>query len=66
MPEPTKKITVNIPESLLRSAISATGQGITETIVEGLREIEKREKRTALQQLRGKLKLQLDLKGTRR
>lgn len=60
-----RKVTVNLPDSLLRAAIQATGQGITDTIVEGLRELEKREKRSALRQLKGKVQFELDLKKTR-
>jgi len=60
------KITVNVPQELLKSAVAVTGRGITETVVEGLKEIEKREKRQALRQLQGKIQLQLDLRKTRR
>ena len=60
-----RKVTVNLPDSLLRAAIQVTGQGITDTIVEGLRELEKREKRSALRQLKGKVQFGLDLKRTR-
>jgi len=43
-----------------------TGKGVTPTILEGLREIERRAKRSALRGLRGKVRLELDLEGTRR
>ncbi len=61
-----KKITVNAPEQLLKAAVESTGLGITKTIVEGLQEIERREKRSALRQFRGKLKLNINLPDTRR
>lgn len=61
-----KKITANLPAHLLEAARRATGLGITETIVEGLLEIERREKRRALIRLKGKIAIDLDLKGTRR
>lgn len=61
-----KKITVNIPEDLLASAKRLTGHGITETIIEGLRELEKREKRRALGKLKGKIAFDLDLEETRK
>jgi hypothetical protein len=61
-----KKITVNIPDELLESARRMTGLGITETIIEGLLEIEKREKRRALAQLKGKIAFDLNLRETRK
>jgi hypothetical protein len=61
-----KKITVNVPTETLESAIRATGKGITPTIVEGLLEIERRSKRSALRSLRGKVHFDLDLDRTRR
>lgn len=62
----TKKITVNIPEDLLESARKTTGMGITETLIEGLQEIEKKQKRRALAKLKGKISFNLDLKESRR
>jgi len=61
-----KKVTVNIPEDLLASATKLTGRGITPTIVEGLMELERRSKRSALRALRGKVRFELDLEETRR
>ena len=66
MGEPVRKITVNVPEKLLSSALNATGQGITETIIAGLIEIAKRERRQALRLLRGKTAFDLDLEKTRK
>jgi hypothetical protein len=66
MGEALKKITVNVPEKLLSTALELTGQGITETIIAGLIEIEKREKRQALRRLRGKIAFDLDLEKTRK
>lgn len=43
----TKKITLNVPVDILENATRITGHGITATIVEGLREIEKRAQRSA-------------------
>ena len=62
----TKKITVNIPEEALEHAMRITQKGITETLVEGLREIQRREQRSALRKLKGKIRFSLDLEGTRR
>ena len=66
MGEAVRKITVNVPEKLLDSALELTGRGITETIIAGLIEIEKREKRQALRLLRGKVNFDLDLEKTRK
>lgn len=60
-----KKVTVNLPMTLLLRMQEMTGLGITATLIKGLRELEKREKRSALKQLRGKLNINLDLERTR-
>ena len=61
-----RKVTVNIPAETLETAIRLTGKGITPTIIEGLHEIERRAKRSALRALRGKVRFALDLEETRR
>lgn len=61
-----RKITVNLPADLLDDAVRITAKGITPTIVEGLHELQRRAKRSALRQLRGKVRFQLDLETTRR
>jgi hypothetical protein len=61
-----RKVTVNIPADTLDAAVRVTGKGITPTIVEGLHELERRAKRSALRTLRGKVRFQLDLEETRR
>jgi hypothetical protein len=66
MHERLKKVTVNVPVQVLASATRITGKGITPTIIEGLQEIERRAKRSALRALRGKVRFELDLEGTRR
>ena len=65
MANATKKITVNMPVDTLESAMRITGKGLTATLVEGLLEITKREKRSRLQKLRGKVRFELDLEETR-
>jgi len=62
----TRKITVKLPEDELESAMQITGKGITETLLQGLREIERRRDRSALRRLRGKVAFELDLERTRR
>jgi hypothetical protein len=64
--EPVKKITANIPAKLLDSARAATGLGITETLIAGLQELERSQKRSALRKLRGRIRFDLDLEQTRR
>jgi hypothetical protein len=51
---------------VLENATRVTGKGVTLTVVEGLREIERRARRSALRQLRGRVRFQLDLEETRR
>ena len=66
MGDPVKKITANIPAKLLERAQEATGLGITETLVAGLEELERRRKRSALRLLSGKVRIELDLQKSRR
>jgi len=66
MSRAAKKVTVNLPTDVLERAQRITGRGITPTIIEGLRELERRAQRSALRQLRGKVRFDLDLDQTRR
>jgi len=66
MAAPMKKVTVNLPAEALENAMQLTGKGITPTIIEGLAEIKRRGRRSALGQLRGKVSFDLDLAETRR
>ncbi len=66
MADTVKKITANLPAELLSRAQRTTGLGITETLVAGLEELERSRKRSALRQLRGRVKFDLDLASTRR
>jgi hypothetical protein len=61
-----KKVTVNLPAETLDAAMRITGKGITPTIIEGLEELERRSRRSALRRLRGKVRFDLDLDETRR
>lgn len=61
-----RKITVNVPAKLLEEATKLTGKGVTATVIEGLDELRKREMRSALRRLKGKVQIDLDLKETRR
>jgi hypothetical protein len=66
MGDQAKKITANIPAKLLARAQQVTGLGITETLVAGLEELERSQKRSALRALRGRVRFELDLERTRR
>jgi hypothetical protein len=61
-----RKITINVPAETLENATRITGKGVTPTVIEGLEEIERRAKRSALRALRGKVRFDLDLTTTRR
>ncbi len=66
MRDPIRKITVNLPARLVENATRLTGKGITSTIVQGLQELERSAKRSALRALKGKVRFELDLEETRR
>jgi len=53
-----KRVTVNLPRELLGTAQRVSGVGITETIIEGLELLRRRQ---AAKALRGKLVLDIDL-----
>ena len=63
---PVRKVTVNTPTEVLDAATQATGKGLTTTTVEGLRELERRRRRSALRALRGHVDFEADLEATRR
>ena len=56
MDKKTQKITANLPAALLKSAMKATGLGITETLRLGLEEIERKKAYREFAELRGKVK----------
>ena len=66
MAEASRKITVNVPLVVLERARKITGRGVTETVVEGLKELDRLQKRSALRGLRGRVGFSLDLEKTRR
>jgi hypothetical protein len=61
-----RKITANIPEDILANAQRLTGKGVTLTLVEGLKALDRNSRLSALRQLRGKVRFELDLDRTRR
>jgi hypothetical protein len=56
-----KKITVIVPDELVRRAKRATGLGLAPTVRRGLELVAARGTYSALQKLRGKVKLSIDL-----
>jgi hypothetical protein len=62
---PTQKITVEVPSDLLERAQKATGEGVTQTVREGLRALASRHAQRALTRLRGKVKFTIDLDALR-
>jgi hypothetical protein len=62
---PERKITVHVPEDLLDRAQKASGQGITETVRQGLRLVAAGETFRRVAQLRGSVKFSVDLKRLR-
>ena len=64
--EPLRKVTANIPQDILANAQRLTGKGITLTLVEGLKALDRNARRSGLRQLRGKVRFELDLPRTRR
>ncbi len=55
-----KKITVHIPGGLLEKARRETGEGITETVRQGLRLVAAGDTYRKLRKLRGKVKIEID------
>jgi hypothetical protein len=66
MADTVKKVTVNVPSQILERARTITGRGVTETIVQGLIELDRQQKRSALRLLRGRVRFDLNLAETRR
>jgi hypothetical protein len=58
---PDRKITVHVPEDLLDRAQASSGQGITETVRQGLRLVAAAEAFRRVAKLRGMVKFSVDL-----
>lgn len=56
-----RKITANIPADILANAQRTTGKGVTLTLIEGLKALDRQARLSALRQLRGKVGFDLDL-----
>lgn len=62
----TRKVTAHLPAALLARARRATGEGVTETLRQGLETLTEAKAARDLRQLRGKVRLSIDLKDLRR
>jgi hypothetical protein len=60
-----RRITANLPKDLLEEAMRATRKGITDTLVEGLRLVRRARAYEKALALRGKVRLEIDLEGSR-
>lgn len=60
-----QRITANLPRELLEEAQEATGRGITETLVQGLKMIQQSGAYRLAKNLKGKLDLSIDLDESR-
>jgi hypothetical protein len=62
---PERKITVHVPEDLLDAALKTTGEGITETVRQGLRLVAAGEAFRKVSKLRGTVKFSVNLQRLR-
>ena len=60
-----KRITANLPETLLDEAMAVTGKGITATLIAGLELIRRSRAHAKAANLRGRIHLHIDLKSAR-
>ena len=61
----SRRITANLPGDLLDDAMQVTGNGITETLVEGLRRVRRSRAFQRAIALKGKVHLDVDLEVSR-
>jgi hypothetical protein len=60
-----RKVTVQLPEALLRKAQRSTGEGVTATIRRGLELVAAEHAQEELRRLRGKVAFSIDLRKLR-
>ena len=60
-----RKVTVELPERLLREALESTGEGVTATIRRGLELVASRRACENLRKLRGRVTFSVDLRELR-
>ncbi|MBI3394576.1 MAG: hypothetical protein HY042_01955 [Spirochaetia bacterium] len=61
----TRRVTANIPVELLEDAQSVTHAGITDTLLYGLELVRRRQALETARQLKGRLKIAVDLEVSR-
>lgn len=61
-----KKVTMELPEHLVKAALAETKQSLTETVRQGLEILVSRRAGKTLAALRGKIDLKIDLSELRR
>ena len=61
----SRRVTANLPKALLAAACRSSGEGITDTIVRGLELVTRQAAAEKAKQLKGKLKLDVDLDESR-
>ena len=60
-----RRVTANLPATLLKDACQVSGAGITETLVQGLTLVKRRAAAAKAAKLRGRLNLTIDLETSR-
>lgn len=65
-PRALKKVTMELPESLVKAALEETKESLTETVRQGLELLVSRRAGKTLASMRGKLDLKLNLTELRR
>ncbi|MBI2027153.1 MAG: hypothetical protein HYS98_05040 [Deltaproteobacteria bacterium] len=61
-----KKYTIELEESLVKSAVKATGKNFTDTVRQGLKIVAAARAYQELSKMRGAFDLELDVKGLRK
>ena len=61
----TRRVTANLPVDLLDAAQDVTGKSITETLIEGLEQVQRRRFYERALKLRGKMRLEIDVEESR-
>ena len=61
----TRKITVEVPDDLMDRALQSSGEGVTATVRQGLALVAAGRAYDELEELRGKIRLSIDLDALR-
>ena len=64
-PMSVRKITVHVPDDLLKKAQRETGEGVTETVRRGLKLVAASSAYERLRRMRGTVRLDIDVDGLR-